>query len=307
MGINIGNRELIKKIEKLKKEKNAIILVHNYQRGEVQDIADYRGDSLGLSRIASKTDADVILFCGVRFMAETASILSPHKTVLIPDDKAGCPMADMITREQLIALKKKHPKALVVGYVNSSAEVKAELDVCCTSANAVAVIEHFKDSEEIIFVPDKYLGSYASRVTGKELILWNGYCPTHMKILPENIKEAKEKHPKAEVLIHPECSKEALAVSDQILSTGGMTKYVKQSKNDEFIIATEIGMIYSLETDFPDKKFYPATEKAVCPNMKLTSLENVLWSLEDMKYEVKVPEEVRIKAKKAVDRMIEIG
>lgn len=297
---------LIEEIQKLKKERKAIILVHNYQLPEVQDIADYRGDSLELSRIAAKTDAKVIVFCGVYFMAETAFILSPEKTVIMPDKNAGCPMANMITAEDLRELKERHPKAVVVGYVNTSAEVKAEVDICCTSTNAAKVVSSLKDAEEIIFVPDKYLADFVSKKTGRILISWDGYCPTHVKILPEDIIRMVRLHPQAKVIAHPECRPEVIALSDEALSTGKTCEYVKKSEAKEFIIATEVGLVYRLQKDNPGKKFYPASELAVCPNMKRTNLEKVLWALEEMKDEVRVPDEIRKKAKKAIDAMLSI-
>ena len=239
-------------------------------------------------------------------MAETASILCPDKIVLMPDINAGCPMADMITADRLRALKKEHPKAQVLSYVNTSAEVKAETDICCTSTNAIKVVESLKDVEEIIFVPDKYLSQYVSTKTNHKFIPWNGYCPTHVKILPEDILRQKKAHPKAEVIVHPECIPDVITLADKALSTEGMCKYAKESKAGEIIVGTEIGILHRLQKENPDKKFYPATELAICPSMKLTTLEKVLWCLEDMKYEVKVPEEVRLKAKKAVDRMLKI-
>ena len=300
------NKRLISEINKLKKERNAVILVHNYQIPEIQEIADYLGDSLELSRTASRLKVDTIVFCGVHFMAETASILCPDKKVLIPDPDAGCPMADMITPEALRDLKAKHPKATVVCYVNSSAEVKAESDVCCTSTNAVKIVEALKDSEEVIFIPDKYLADYVAKQTGKKIILWDGYCPSHIKILPEHINEQKKLHPNVEVMVHPECLPGSVELADVVASTSGMCKYVKTSKAKEFIVGTENGLIYRLSKENPGKKFYPASEVSVCPNMKLNTLEKVLWSLEGMKYEVKVPENIRLKAKKSVDRMLEI-
>lgn len=297
--------ELIAKIEQLKKERNAVILVHNYQQGEVQDIADYLGDSLGLSQTASQTKADVIVFCGVRFMAETASILSPDKKIIMPDENAGCPMADMITRQQLVDLKKEHPRAMVVGYVNTSAEVKAELDICCTSANAVKVIESLQDASEIIFVPDKYLGSYVAGQSKRELILWNGYCSTHTGILPEHVMKQKELHPEAKVIVHPECTPPVIGLADEVLSTDGMCSYAKKTLAGEIIVGTEIGMLYKLRKENPHKKFYPASIHAVCLNMKLTTLEKVLWALEEMKYEVSVSEDIRARARGALDRMLE--
>ncbi len=297
---------LVEKILKLKKERNAIILVHNYQIGEIQEIADFRGDSLELSRRASQTDADVIVFCGVHFMAETASILCPDKKILMPDINAGCPMADMVTVERLRALKTKHPNATVVAYVNTSAEVKAETDICCTSTNAVKIIDSLKEAPEIIFIPDKYLSDYAIRRTGRELIPWDGYCPVHVVILPEAVHWQKKVHPEAKVVVHPECTPEVIALADEVFSTSGMCKYAKESNAKEIIVGTEIGLLHRLSKENPNKKFYPASEMAICHSMKLNSLEKILWSLEDMKYEVKVPEEIRIRAKRAVDRMLEI-
>ncbi len=298
--------EIISKIEKLRKERQAIILAHNYQLPEVQDIADYHGDSLELSRIAATTDAKLVVFCGVHFMAETASILCPDKTIIMPDINAGCPMANMITAVDLRELKARHPKAAVVGYVNTSADVKAELDICCTSTNAVEVVNSLKKSEEIIFVPDKYLADFVSKRTGKRLISWDGYCPTHVKILPEDIIRQIRLHPKAKVIVHPECISEVLALSDEALSTGRMCKYVKESGAKEFIIGTETGIIHRLSKDNPEKKFFPASDLAVCPNMKRTNLEKILWSLEEMKEEVRVPHDIRAKAKKAIERMLAI-
>lgn len=294
------------KIAALKKKRNAVILAHNYQLPEVQDVADYRGDSLELSRIAAKTEAAVIVFCGVHFMAETASILSPDKLVIMPDIQAGCPMANMITAADLRKLKKEHPKAAVVGYVNTSAEIKAELDYCCTSSNAVAVVNALKDREEIIFIPDKYLADFVSKKTGRKLISWNGYCPTHVKILPEDIKREKKFHPQAKVLVHPECLPQVVAMADAALSTSQMGKFAKETDAKEMIIGTEVGLIYRLKKDNPTKEFYPATEAAVCPNMKRTTQEKVLWALEELKEEVRVPGQIRLRAKKAIDRMLEI-
>ena len=299
---------LADKINKLKRERNAIILAHNYQIGEVQDIADYVGDSLGLSIQASKTKADVIVFCGVHFMAETAAIISPNKKVIMPDVNAGCPMADMITVEGLRKLKAEHPDAKVVCYVNSSAAIKAESEICCTSANAVRVVQSLKDAKEIIFIPDQYLGHYVSTIVkDKKFIFWQGFCPTHMRILPKHIEDARKKHPNAKVMVHPECRPETIALADEVLSTGGMLKYAKESDAKEIIVGTEIGIIHRLQKENPKKKFYPAFDKATCPNMKLTNLEKVLWSLEDLKTEVKVPQAIAAKARSAIDKMLEIG
>ena len=298
--------ELVEKIKRLKKEKNAIILAHNYQIAEVQDIADYVGDSLGLSIQASKTTADVIVFCGVHFMAETAKILSPEKIVLIPDKKAGCPMADMITAEELRKLKGEHPRAKVLCYVNTAADVKAECDVCCTSGNAERIVrEVFQRDDEIIFAPDQYLAHYISTQVGREFISWKGYCPTHVKILPEDIATKRAHYPGAEVLVHPECTPAVTGLADKVLSTEGMCRYIKASSAKEFIIGTEIGILHRLKKENPEKSLYPVSERAVCPNMKLTTLEMVLWSFEEMQHEVTVPPDIIEKARKSLRIMID--
>jgi len=306
MKTQLNDKDIAKHVKELKKERGAVILVHNYQLPEVQDIADFRGDSLELSRMAAKTEAKVIVFCGVHFMAETASILCPGKTVLVPDISAGCPMANMITADELRTLKQEHPGAVAVGYVNTSAAVKAELDICCTSTNAVAVINHLKNEKEIIFVPDKYLADYVSKQTGRKLITWNGFCPTHIKITPEDIKREKKFHPKAKVVAHPECMPSVLALADAVLSTSQMGKFAKESSAKEIIVATEVGIIYRLKKDHPDKEFYPASERAVCPNMKRNTLEKVLFSLENMQFEVRVSDDIRSRARKAIDAMVRI-
>ena len=304
----MGNRdaELAEKIAALKKRRNAVILAHNYQLGEVQDIADFVGDSLELSQDAAKTAASVIVFCGVYFMAEIASILCPDKVVLLPDMNAGCPMADMITAERLRAKKKEHSQAVVVCYVNSPAEVKAESDMCCTSANAVKVVESL-DAQEILFVPDQYLGHYVSSKTGKKMILWPGFCPTHVRIKPERIKELKREYPQAKVVVHPECTPEVIAIADEVFSTGGMCRYAQRDEVREMIVGTELGIIHRLRKENPAKRFIPVSEQAICPNMKLITLEKVLRSLEEMSPEVKVPEGIRLRAKAAVDKMLKIG
>jgi quinolinate synthase len=296
---------LVEKISALKKRRNAVILAHNYQLGEVQDIADFVGDSLELSQRAAQTDADVIVFCGVQFMAETASILCPEKLVLLPDVNAGCLLADMITAEGLRAKKKEHPQAVVVCYVNSPAEVKAESDICCTSANAVKVVESL-DAREILFVPDQYLGHYVSDRTGKKMILWPGFCPTHVRIKPERIKELKREYPQAKVVVHPECTPEVIALADEVAGTGGMCRYAQRDEVREMIVGTELGIIHRLRKENPGKRFIPVSEQAICPDMKLITLEKVLRSLEKMSPEVKVPEGIRLKAKAAVDKMLEI-
>ncbi len=298
--------ELREKVLSLKKKRNAIILSHNYQLGEIQDIADFVGDSLELSQNAAKTDADVIVFCGVHFMAETASILCQNKVVLLPDMHAGCPMADMITADRLRQQKKEHPGAAVVCYVNTTAEVKAESDICCTSANAVRVIESL-DAREIIFVPDQYLGNYVAGKTEKKIVLWPGFCITHTRIQPRDILQQKAEHPQAKVIVHPECRPEVFALADEVLSTGGMLRFARETDAKEVIIGTEIGILHRLRKENPGKRFFPASEQAICPRMKLITLERVLWSLEEMTPEVKVPEDIRIKAKRAVDRMMAIG
>ncbi len=300
------NERLIEKIGQLKAERGAVILAHNYQPGEIQDIADFTGDSLALSVKAAATDADVIVFCGVKFMAETAAILSPGKTVLLPDKNAGCPMADMITGEQLRELKRKNPGALVVCYVNSSAEVKAESDYCCTSANAVEVVESLPKNSRIIFVPDQHLGRFVVEKTGREMILWPGYCPTHAFVTEDDIKKARDAHPGAIVMAHPECTEPVKAVSDKLLSTGQMLKFARQSDAKRFIIATEAGIIHTLKKENPGKEFYPATTRAICPNMKRITLDKVLWSLEDMHYKITVPADIAARAKKSLEKMVAI-
>jgi quinolinate synthase len=300
------NERLLEKIAALKKERKAVILAHNYQPGAIQDLADFCGDSLGLSIKAAETEAEVIVFCGVQFMAETAAILSPQKTVLLPDRLAGCPMADMITADQLRRLKAEHPDALVVSYVNSSAEVKAESDYCCTSANAVELVQSLGPDKKIIFVPDKYLGQFVKGRTGAEIILWPGYCPTHMMITDRDLIDAKNEHPGALVMVHPECTEAVKKLADEIVSTGQMLKFAKNSHKKSFIIGTEVGIIHTLKRQNPEKDFFAATDRAICPNMKLITLEKIAWSLEDLQHEVTVPEPIRQKAKKALDRMIEV-
>lgn len=299
--------EIADKIKKLKHEKNAVILAHNYQLPEIHDIADFVGDSLGLSMAAAKTDADIIVFCGVHFMAETAKILSPRKTVLLPDKRAGCPMADMIDAESLKALQRKNPNAITLCYVNTSAAVKALCDYCCTSSNALKMAQHIlRNHREIIFIPDKYLAQYISGQVGREFITWEGFCPTHARILPEDILRAKEKHPQAKVLVHPECRPELTRLADVVASTGKMCSYAHESEASEFIIGTEIGIIHRLKKENPSKYFYPASEKAVCPNMKRINLEKVLWSLEDLSYEITIEPDIMDKARLSIERMLQI-
>ena len=298
------NEALKKKIDKLKKKRNAVIIVHNYQRDEIQEIADISGDSLALSQAAVRTDAEIIVFCGVHFMAETASILNPDKKVLLPVMEAGCPLADMITPEKLRLKKKEYPGAAIVCYVNSSAEVKAESDISCTSSNAVEVVRSLSE-KEVIFVPDKNLGRYVqTQVPEKKIILWEGFCPTHIRVQEEDIIKTKNLYPDAEVIAHPECNPAVLALADHICSTGGMFTWVKGSASKSFIIATESGMLYKLQKDNPDKKFYLPTPHLVCANMKLITLGWVAHSLENLVYEIRVSGEIRGKAKKALDRML---
>jgi quinolinate synthase len=299
------NINLIDRIQQLKQERKAVILVHNYQLGEVQDIADYTGDSLELSRIAAESNAEVIVFCGVHFMAETASILCPDKKVLLPDLAAGCAMADMVTVDELQKAKDTHPNAPVVCYVNSTAAIKALSYVCCTSANAVDIVNHI-DSDEVLFVPDQNLGKYVAMKTGKHVIFWSGYCPAHVRIRPDDVIKCKQDYPNVAVVVHPECTPQVIALADEVLSTGGMVRYAARNDVQEMIVGTEIGMLYRLKKENPGKRFIPVSEQAVCPDMKLITLEKVAASLEKMAPEVKVPEDIRRKAKTAVDRMLEV-
>jgi quinolinate synthase len=302
----MDNRELIKRIKKLIKDKNGILLAHNYQRDEIQEIADITGDSLGLSMEASKTDADLIVFCGVHFMAESASILSPDKKVILPRMDAGCPMADMITVKDLIKKQKESPNLTTITYVNSSADVKAYSDICCTSANAIKVVNSIKSKNGILFTPDKNLGKYVSDKTGKDMILWEGYCPTHNRLKKEEVLKLKDKYPDALFVAHPECRPEVLEIADHICSTSGIYKFAKERDNEIFIIGTEAGILYRLKKENPKKKFILASKNLICPNMKLTRLEDVLSSLERMENIVKVPEDIRILAKRSLDRMLSI-
>jgi quinolinate synthase len=300
-------RELVDKILCLKKEKGAVILAHNYQPPEIQDIADHLGDSLDLSRLAATLQEDVIIFCGVHFMAETAAILSPGKKVILPDTKAGCPMADMIGAAELGKLQEKHPGAVTVMYVNSTAEVKALTDICCTSANALAVIDSIPEDHKIIFGPDQYLGGWVSAQTGRSMILWNGYCPSHQKILPEEIRALKKSHPDAVVMVHPEVNPAIEAEADVTLGTGSMIEFAGESEAKTFIVGTEVGMCYRLEKLFPEKTFIPASPNAVCPNMKKISLEKVLASLDSLAPVITVEKNIADAARTAIERMIEIG
>jgi quinolinate synthase len=302
----------LRNINKLKEEKNAAILAHIYQRPEIHDIADFVGDSLELSRQAAQTKADVIVFCGVSFMAETASILNPQKKVLIPDLEAGCPMSDMVTVEKLRDFKSKFKNPVIVSYVNTSAAVKAESYICCTSSNAVNVVKNVVESLgkeiDIIFTPDRNLGGYIQKVSGIKMNIWNGFCPTHNNfILPEYVQKAKKEYPKAEILAHPECRPEVLDLADYALSTGGMCKRVKESSSREFIICTEAGILYRLQKDNPGEKFYPVTDIAICPNMKKITLAKVYDVLVNMKNIVFVPDNIRQKAYLPISRMLSIN
>lgn len=298
--------DIINKINKLKKEKKAAILVHNYQLPEIQDIGDFVGDSLELARISHDIPAKVIIFCGVHFMAETAKIFNPDKTVLMPDLHAGCPMANMIDPVKLEKEKSKYPAAGVITYINSTAEVKALSDICCTSANSVKVARAI-DKNELIFVPDKYLGAYvAGQVADKRFYLYDGYCPTHMLFSKEGILKLRKKYPSAQVLVHPECRTEVQEIADTICSTSQMITYAKNSQAKQFIICTEIGLLHRLKKENPDKEFIPGNPNALCANMKLTTLEKVLWALEDMKYEITVDENIRRRAFAAIERMVKI-
>lgn len=297
--------ELVERIAKLKTERGAVILAHNYQLPEVQDIADFTGDSLELSRKAAATDADVIVFCGVHFMAETAKILSPDKTVLIPDPEAGCPMADMITAAELREFKAMHPGIPVVAYVNTSAEVKAESTICCTSANAVRVVESI-DADAVLFVPDKSLAAHVASKVTKKVIPYSGFCPTHHRIIARDVINVKREHPNAMVVAHPECAPDVLALADGIESTSGMLKWVANSNASEFIMCTERGLLHRLKSDNPTKTFYNPSALNICPNMKKITLEKVLWSLEDMRFAVELDPEIISKARSAIEGMIAI-
>ena len=308
--------DLQERVRDWKQKRNAVILAHNYQLPEVQDIADFVGDSLGLSQAAARTDCPVIVFCGVHFMAETAAILCPDKKVLLPDMGAGCSLADTATAEQLRAWKAKHPGAVVVSYVNTTAEVKAESDYCCTSSNAVKVVQAIPPDREILFLPDMYLGAYVRSVTGRDVHLWLGECHVHAGIRPDTIAAMREAHPQAEMLVHPECGCTTSFLYYQacgdmpgktyICSTEGMVRHVGQSPASEFIVATETGILHRMRQEAPLKTFYPAREEAVCQYMKKITLEKVLRSLEEEVYQVTVPPEIAQKAKGAIDRMVAI-
>jgi quinolinate synthase len=297
--------ETVQAVEELKKRRNAVILAHNYQIGEVQDVADYTGDSLGLSQEAAKSEAAVIVFCGVHFMAETAAILSPRKTVLLPDLHAGCPMADMITAAELRDWKARYPGRKVVCYVNTTAEVKAESDVCCTSSNAVRVVNSIPD-DEILFVPDKNLASYVARQTNKKIISWDGYCYIHNRILADDVLAKKRRYPGAEVWVHPECRPEVIDLADRVLSTGQMAKAARETAAEEVLIGTEAGILHRLRKENPKPAFYPVKDLALCSNMKKINLIKVWKSLEEVKFRVEVPQEMSERARGAIEKMIKI-
>lgn len=292
-------------IRQLAKEKKAIILAHNYQPPEIQDVADLCGDSLELSIKASQTDADVIVFCGVHFMAETAYILSPEKTVLLPDMDAGCPMADMVTAETLAARKEELGNIPVITYVNSSAAVKAQSDICCTSANVVKIVNSI-DADEVLMTPDRNLAQYAQKHTDIKIHLWEGYCPFHNTLTADDVLEAKAAHPQALFIAHPECPPEVLKLADSIQSTSGMINYAGQSDQTSFILGTENGLQYPISKAYPDKKFFPTSEKMICPDMKKITLEKIANSLETLSGKVTVPEQIRIKALGAVEKMVNL-
>ncbi len=299
-------RELIARIKKLKKEKNAVILAHTYQRPEIYKVANFIGDSYGLSKKATETDADIIVFCGVDFMAESAYILNPEKIVLIPTRLANCPMAATVDVDGLQELKAEHPEAAVVSYVNTTAEVKAESDICCTSSNAVKVVNSLEE-DTIIFVPDSNLANYVMRNTDKKVIPWNGWCYVHKKFSAEGLNHAKAIQLNAKVLVHPECVPEVVDLADEVCSTTGMINYVRQSSDKKFIIATEIGLIKRLRLEFPNKIFFQAPPGGTCIQMKKITLELVLDALEKEQFIVTVPEDIRVKAKKALDRMLDVA
>ncbi|HEU4339369.1 MAG TPA: quinolinate synthase NadA [Planctomycetota bacterium] len=302
-------RGLVGDIRRLKEERRAVILAHNYQRGELQDIADFTGDSLGLTQQAAKTDAKVIVFCGVHFMAETAAIMNPDKLVLIPDKEAGCSLAAMISGESLRRWKAEHPGAVVVSYINCTADVKAESDYICTSTNAQKVIEAVPEDKEILFCPDQFLGTFLQKKTGRKMHLWPGYCHAHNKIKTERIVGLKRDHPGAQFLMHPECGclTSCMPLADKVVSTEGIVKAARESTAKDIIVGTEVGILHRLQRENPDKTFYPAAEEAFCEFMKLNDLEKVLNSLEDLEFKVIVPEPIARRARRAIERMLEIS
>ena len=309
MATKTEQREIIADILRLKKERKAVILAHNYQRGEIQDLADFTGDSLGLTQQAAKTDAEVIVFCGVHFMAETAAIMNPDKTVLIPDLEAGCSLAAMISGESLRRWKAEHPGAVVVSYINCTADVKAESDYICTSTNALKIVEAVPPGKEILFAPDQFLGTWVKQQTGRKMHLWPGYCHVHNRIDTDRIKTLKDDHPKAKFVMHPECGclTSCMPLADRVVSTEGILNHCRESKDSEFIVGTEVGILHRLKKESPEKTFYPAADEASCEFMKLNTLEKLLWSLEDLEHKVVVPEEIARKGRRAIERMLEIS
>ncbi len=296
---------LLDKIRLLKKSRNAVFLAHNYELGEIQDIADFVGDCLEMSQEAAKTEADIIVCCGVQFLAETMAILRPDKTVLLPDANADCPMANMITVGRLKEMKKEHPGAIVVSYIKAPAAVKAEADVCCATENAVRVVASLPADKEIIFVPDQYMGSYVTAQTGRDMILWPGYCNTHLRIQPRDINRLKSQYPGAKVVVHPECRPEVIALADAVLSTSGILRFACESDASEFIIGTEIGILHRLRKENPGKRFFAASEDAVCHRMKMIRLETILWTLENMTHQIKVPDRIARKVRPCLEKMLE--
>jgi quinolinate synthase len=300
---------ILKDILKLKKERQAVILAHNYQLGELQDLADFTGDSLGLTQQAAKTDAKVIVFCGVHFMAETAAIMNPDKIVVIPDKEAGCSLASMISGESLRRWKAEHPGAVVVSYINCTADVKAESDYICTSTNALKVVEAIPRDKEILFAPDQFLGTFVQQKSGRKMHLWPGYCHVHNRIDTDKIKSLKAEHPAAKFVMHPECGclTSCMPLADKVLSTEGILKHCRDSEDQQFIVGTEVGILHRLQKESPKKVFFPAAEEASCEFMKMNTLEKVLFSLEDLEYRVTVPEEIARKGRRAIERMLEIS
>lgn len=304
---NRSEKQLKDEIRRLLKEKNAILLAHNYQRDEIQEIADVAGDSLGLAQAATRTEAEIIVFCGVHFMAESAAILNPEKKVLLPNLEAGCPLADMITAEKLVEKKREIGDVEVVCYINSSADVKAESDICCTSANAANVINFLPGNGKILMVPDKNLSNYTAKFTSREVIPWDGFCPTHHRFIrKEDVLRCKEEHPGAKFMAHPECTPEILDLADHVCSTSGMYKYAKENEGLEFIVGTESGILYRLRKENPEKSFFLPSQDVICPNMKVTTLEDVFDALTLEQHAITVPEDIRVRAKKCLDRMLEV-
>ena len=300
---------MVADILRLKKERRAVILAHNYQRGEIQDVADFLGDSLGLTQQAAKTDAQVIVFCGVHFMAETAAIMNPGKLVIIPDKEAGCSLASMISAESLRRWKAEHPGAVVVTYINCTAEVKAESDYICTSTNALEIVKAVPPEKEILFAPDQFLGTWVQQKTGRKMHLWPGYCHVHNKIKTDRIEALKAEHPRAEFVMHPECGclTSCMRLADKVASTEGIVKHVHDSKAEEFIIGTDAGILHRLKKENPQKVFFPAAEEAACEYMGLNTLEKLVTSLEDLEFKVTVPAEIASRARRAIERMLEIS